>query len=535
MKEMIYKDYIVIGAGPAGVQLGYYFEKSQQDYLILERGSSPGETFKFFPRHRILISINKRFTGHTHPDFNMRHDWNSLLCDDNSISFKDYDKEFFPHADSMVTYINDYTRRFNINVSYNTNIVNVEKNDNDMYVLHGSDGTTYLAKVLIVATGFIKPLIPNIPGIEMADVYNDMSVDRDLYENKRVLIIGKGNSGFETADHLVSSAALIHIASPNPIKMAWKTHYVGNLRAVNNNILDTYQLKSQNAVLDVDVSEIKKMDDGRLAVTVKYAHAENEIEVLYYDKVLLCTGFRFDNSIFHESCKPETTINNKYPKITSSFESVNNVNMFFMGTITHSLDYKKATSGFIHGFRYNARALFKILNERYNYIPLPRETVSNNNQSILDHMLDRINHADGIWQQPGFLADLFLIKEDTIEHIRELPVPYIMDSFKSTPYYVLTLEYGAPIEGDPFNVERIHRENVDKSSQSQFLHPVVRYYENGLLISQHDIIEDLEANWTDPEHIIPLQNYLDQNIYIRKSSEFMKREVAEEVLVDEAI
>ena len=42
----------------------------------------------------------------------------------------------------------------------------------------------------------------------------------------------------------------MHVAGPSPLRLAWKTHYVGHLRAVNNNFLDTYQLKSQNAVLD---------------------------------------------------------------------------------------------------------------------------------------------------------------------------------------------------------------------------------------------------------------------------------------------
>ncbi len=32
-------DTLIIGAGPAGLQLGYYLERSGRDYLILERGS----------------------------------------------------------------------------------------------------------------------------------------------------------------------------------------------------------------------------------------------------------------------------------------------------------------------------------------------------------------------------------------------------------------------------------------------------------------------------------------------------------------
>lgn len=42
----------------------------------------------------------------------------------------------------------------------------------------------------------------------------------------------------------------------------------------------------------------------------------------------------------------------KYPKINYNYESVDNPGMFFAGTATHSLDFRKSAGGFIHGFRY---------------------------------------------------------------------------------------------------------------------------------------------------------------------------------------
>ena len=111
-------------------------------------------------------------------------------------------------------------------------------------------GRTYEAKRLIVATGVSRPNIPEIPGIETAEPYGTAATDPAGYLNQRVLVIGKGNSAFETADNLVETAAVIHVAGPNSVRMAWRTHFVGHLRAVNNNFLDTYQLKSLNAVLD---------------------------------------------------------------------------------------------------------------------------------------------------------------------------------------------------------------------------------------------------------------------------------------------
>lgn len=138
-------DHIIIGAGPAGVQLGYYFERDQKDYLILEAGEQPGNFYKKFPRHRKLISINKRFTGSDNPEFNMRHDWNSLLSDDYSLLFKDYDKEFFPQADSLVTYMQDYVNHFEIKVRCNTRVVNIDKED-ALYRLTIKMGTFFLLR-----------------------------------------------------------------------------------------------------------------------------------------------------------------------------------------------------------------------------------------------------------------------------------------------------------------------------------------------------------------------------------------------------
>ena len=65
-------EYLVIGAGPAGLQLAYFLEQAGRDYLVLEAGPGPGTFFTTFPRHRELISSNKRYTGSTDPEFNLR-------------------------------------------------------------------------------------------------------------------------------------------------------------------------------------------------------------------------------------------------------------------------------------------------------------------------------------------------------------------------------------------------------------------------------------------------------------------------------
>ena len=81
-------DYLIIGAGPAGLQMGYFLEKAQRSYLILEAGATPGTFFTKFPRHRKLISINKVYTGFDDVELHLRWDWNSLLSDDEGMLLK---------------------------------------------------------------------------------------------------------------------------------------------------------------------------------------------------------------------------------------------------------------------------------------------------------------------------------------------------------------------------------------------------------------------------------------------------------------
>ncbi len=62
-------------------------------------------------------------------EFNMRHDWNSLLSDDESLLFRHYSRDFFPHKQVMLDYLTDYTRKLGIRVLYNVDVSNVRANN----------------------------------------------------------------------------------------------------------------------------------------------------------------------------------------------------------------------------------------------------------------------------------------------------------------------------------------------------------------------------------------------------------------------
>lgn len=499
-------DYLILGAGPAGLQLGYFFEKSNRNYLILEAGNRPGNFFERYPRHRFLISINKVYTGQNNPEASLRWDWNSLLSDDDSLLFKNYSKEYFPHPDALLNHLRDFAQRFNLNIQYETNVKQISRNQGK-FILMDTDGKKYQGKRLIIATGLSVPFVPDIPGIELCDLYGNHELDPAYYKNKRVLVIGKGNSGFETANHLTETAAAIHVLSPHSVKFAWQSHYVGNLRAVNNNFLDTYQLKSQNTVIDASVIEIEKKN-GRYQVHIAYSHAKGQTTMVEYDHVIVCTGFRFDNSIFDQSCRPQMVYNDKLPAQTTEWESVNIPGMYFAGTLMQACDFKKTMSGFIHGFRHNVKALSHVLDQKYYGIPYPHETLSGDPEAVLKKVIERVNIASAMFLQPGFLGDVLVIDEskDEARYYSDVRLDYVPESFfrKNKHYYTISLEYGH-FDGDPFNIER--DPDPDRGEEASYLHPVIRRYNGNRLVAVHHVQDDLENNFYKEVYVDPARTF----------------------------
>lgn len=545
-----YHDYCVVGAGPAGLQLGYFFQKAHRDYIIFEKSNVSGHFFVDYPRHRKLISINKRYTGKTNKEFNLRHDWNSLLSDDESLQFRHYSKEMFPHADRLLDYLRDYQQKLGIRVQFNTEVRNVRQamTNNSHYQLEDQNGNTYECRALVVATGMWKPNIPSMEGIEYAEGYETMSLNADDYEGKTVLILGRGNAAFEVADGIYGVTNLIHMVSRSRVRLSWETHYVGDLRAVNNALLDTYQLKSLDGLLEGRIGEIglKKMGDKFIVAADEDAPSD---DLLFqdnfamrepYDKIIRCLGFTFDDSVFHNESIPQhgRGRTKKYPSIGHNYESSNLPGVFFAGTTSHSLDFRKSAGGFIHGFRYTARALSRLLEWRYEKVPWPFQAVPTT--QLMNYLLKRLNEASGPYQMFSVLGDVITFSDDgrTVNIHEEFPVQ-LLDSFPmhtgrtANRTLVVVMEYGPDFSGPGKDIFRYDRATGEPSEAhlSNFLHPVLYYYEQlptredmkrrGVkqLLPRpayiHHLVEDFLTLWDGPKtHISPLRHFLD---YITQS------------------
>ena len=509
-------DYVIIGAGPAGLQLAVFLERDGADYVVLERGSTPGTFFTRFPRHRTLISINKVHTGYDDPELRLRMDWNSLLSDDPELLFTRYSRRYFPPADDMVRYLRDFAERTGVRVRYGTEVTRVSRDEGGFTVTDASGGT-WRARRVVVATGVPLPNLPDIPGIELAERYDTFDTDPESFTDQRVLVIGRGNSAFETADSLMEHAAVIHLVGSGSLRLAWQTHYVGHLRAVNNNFLDTYQLKLQNALLDGRVLEIRRDGDG-FRVPVAFERADEVVKDLRYDRVIVATGFRFDASVFDGSCTPETVVDGRFPAVTPVGESVNVPELYFAGTLTQGRDFKKSTTGFVHGFRYTVRALYRELRRRHHGEPWPVAELGGDLQAAVDRIITRVNRSSALWQQFAVLGDVLLLAPDgTMRYAEEVPVAHVPEAVRAghfgpvAAHAVITLEYGADHDRvDPFDVTAARPAQQDASGlDSRYLHPVVRWYRGGQDAGEHHLRENLENEWDSEDvHRAPLHAFL---------------------------
>ena len=176
--------------------------------------------------------------------------------------FKHWSKEFYPNANDLVKYFQDFAVATNLlqYVHFETTIelvTKVEVEGQSLFEIttkHQGQPKLYHCQIVYCATGVTNSYVPNVIGIsEHSTPIEKMSQDPEFYANKSVLVMGKGNSALEAAEFISQTAAHVHLLSTSPIKLAYESHFVGHVRSVNLRLIDHYQLKSLDAFLENDL------------------------------------------------------------------------------------------------------------------------------------------------------------------------------------------------------------------------------------------------------------------------------------------
>jgi putative flavoprotein involved in K+ transport len=184
-------DVVVVGAGQAGLAIGYFLARQGRRFVILERAGSIGAAWR--ERWDSLTLFTPRR-------------YNSLP----GMPFPG-DPDGYPNRDEVIAYLERYAEAFNLPIELNSPVRRLTAEDGRFLI--EADGRTIDAEQVVVATGpFQTPYMPELAGRLAPEVFQTHSVG---YRNPgdvpggTVLVVGGGNTGFQIAEELSATHRVI--------------------------------------------------------------------------------------------------------------------------------------------------------------------------------------------------------------------------------------------------------------------------------------------------------------------------------------
>lgn len=188
-------DVAIIGAGQAGLAVGYYLARSGVDFLLLERTDQIGTSWA-----RRWDSL-RLFTP-------ARHD--ALP----GLAFPG-EPWAYPGKDDVAAYLAEYATHHRLPVRTGAHVVRLA-GQSGAFDLQLANGEAITARRVVVATGaFGAPFTPAWADRLDPDV---VQVHTDAYRNPgqvptgTVLVIGGGNSGFQVSHELAQAGRRVHLS-----------------------------------------------------------------------------------------------------------------------------------------------------------------------------------------------------------------------------------------------------------------------------------------------------------------------------------
>ena len=184
-------DVLVIGAGQAGLTLGYYLRQAGVRFLIVDAADQVGSAWA--QRWDSLVLFTPRR-------------YNAMP----GLSFNgDPDQE--PTRDEVIAYLHRYATEFDLPVQLNSAVTALHHADG-RYVAELPTGTIHADHVVVATGPFQRPRIPDFASSVPSDVYQIHSSGyrrpSDLPPG-RVVVVGGGNTGYQIAEELAADHAVV--------------------------------------------------------------------------------------------------------------------------------------------------------------------------------------------------------------------------------------------------------------------------------------------------------------------------------------
>jgi putative flavoprotein involved in K+ transport len=283
-------DVLVIGAGQAGLAIGYFLARQGRRFVILDAADSIGAAWR--TRWESLRLFTPR-----------RYD--ALP----GLAFPS-DPDGYPTRDEVIAYLEHYAAEFDLPVALNSAVRSLTRTDGRIVVR--LDDRRLEADQVVVATGpFQVPAIPALSGRLAPEVFQTHSTGylrpSDVPEG-RVLVVGGGNTGYQIVQELSAThQVFLGVGSrqtPLPQRLLgrdlfWWLTKIGLIdKTVDSRIgrrledRDTLIGSSPRELRRRYGVELKPRVVGATGRTVSFADGS----ALDVDAVIWATGYRHDHS-----------------------------------------------------------------------------------------------------------------------------------------------------------------------------------------------------------------------------------------------
>lgn len=176
--------FLIIGAGPVGLATAKAFKDAEIAYEQIDADSDVGGNWKHGVYASAHIISSKKTTEYD--DFPMPDDYPD-----------------FPSRQQMLTYLKSYADAFNLreNIEFNKKVVMILPREDEFYEVEFADGEKRVYKGVAVCNGHHwHKRFPDYPGEFTGEYFHSKDYNSpEQLKNKRVLVIGGGNSACDVA------------------------------------------------------------------------------------------------------------------------------------------------------------------------------------------------------------------------------------------------------------------------------------------------------------------------------------------------
>lgn len=197
--SVIRYDVIIIGAGQAGLSMGYFLRNTGLSFLILDRLSEVGEVWK--KRYNSLTLFTPRM-------------YSSLP----GLKLIGNHQEF-PTKNEIADYLSTYTNHFSLPIQMETEVLKLGQLD-DWFEVKTTKGVVVAKKVIIATGPFQDPYVPGFSQLLSEDVlqiHSSQYKDSTQLRNGMTVVVGAGNSGMQIAAEL-SKERTVYLSVGQKIK-----------------------------------------------------------------------------------------------------------------------------------------------------------------------------------------------------------------------------------------------------------------------------------------------------------------------------